>query len=89
MGGTEVSLSSATSPTPTFDAPAVVPGGEALTFRLVVTDDDPVSPMSSTPDDVVISVTSINDPPRCDLAMPSKDVLSPPNHKMEQIAVEG
>jgi len=84
-----VSLSSATSPTPTFDAPAVAPGGEALTFRLVVTDDDPVSPMSSAPDDVVINVTSINDPPRCDLAVASKDVLSPPNHKLEQISIEG
>ncbi len=88
-GGTTVNLSSATSPTPKFDAPAVAPGGEALTFRLVVTDDDPVSPMSSTPDDVVINVTSINDPPRCDLAVASKDVLLPPNHKMEQISIEG
>ncbi len=58
-------------------------------FRLVVTDDDPVSPMSSTLDDVVITVTNINDPPRCDLAVASKDVLSPPNHKLEQIAIEG
>ena len=88
-GGTTVNLSSATSPTPKFDAPAVAPGGEALTFRLVVTDDDPVSPMSSTPDDVVINVTSINDPPRCDLAVASKDVLLPSNHKMEQISIEG
>ncbi len=89
VGGTEVSLSSATSSTPSFDAPAVAPGGEALTFGLVVTDDDPVNPMSSAPDDVVINVTSINDPPRCDLAVASKDVLSPPNHKMEQISIEG
>ena len=65
-GGTAVSLSSATSPTPTFDAPAVAPGGEALTFGLVVTDDDPVTPMSSAPDDVVINVPRINDPPRGD-----------------------
>ncbi len=84
-----MSLSNAPSSTPSFDAPAVAPGGEALTFALVVTDDDPVNPMSSAPDEVVITVTSINDPPRCDLAVASKDVLSPPNHKMEQISIEG
>jgi hypothetical protein len=89
IAGTSVDLSSATSPTPSFDAPAVSPGGEALTFELVVTDDDPFSPMSSAPDEVVINVTNINDPPRCDLAVASKDVLWPPNHKMEQIAIEG
>ncbi len=44
---------------------------------------------NTTPDEVVINVTNINDPPRCDLAVASKDVLWPPNHKMEQIAVEG
>ncbi len=89
IAGTSVDLSGATSPTPSFDAPVVGPGGEALTFALVVTDDDPVNPMSSAQDEVVINVTSINDPPRCDLAVASKDVLWPPNHKLEQIAVEG
>ncbi len=37
----------------------------------------------------VINVTNINDPPRCDLAVASKDVLWPPNHKMKKIAIEG
>jgi hypothetical protein len=87
--GTSVDLSDTTSPTPSFDAPFVSPGGETFTFGLVVTDDDPVNPLSSTLDEVDINVTNINDPPRCDLAVASKEVLSPPNHKMEQISIEG
>lgn len=88
-GGPAVVLSDPTAPTPSFDAPPVAPGGEDLTFRLIVSDDDPVNPLSSTPDGVVISLRNINDPPRCDLAAAVPDRLWPPNHKLKLVEISG
>ena len=39
--------------------------------------------------EVIITVRNINDPPTCDLALPSKDKLWPPNHKMKSVSIEG
>jgi len=99
VSGTSVTLSGATSAMPSFDAPAVGPGGDDLVFSLVVTDDDPVNPKSSTPDEVTVSVRNINDPPSCDLARAScpeskinnKDgcTVWPPNHKLVSAIIEG
>ncbi len=90
VAGTSVTLDDPTSATPAFTAPFVSPGGEALVFELVVTDDDPVNPLASTPgDSVTVSVANINDPPRCDLAVPSESMLWPPNHKMRLIEIGG
>lgn len=96
-----VLLSSDSSPTPSFTAPMVSSGGQALAFDLVVTDDDPVNPLSSLTDQVVINVHNTNDPPSCDLARAvcsdSKNkskssgacMLWPPNHKLIEVGVTG
>lgn len=86
--GAPVTLSGADGPAPTFDTPFVSPGGEALVFELVVTDNDPVNPLASS-DEVVINVRNMNDPPTCGLAAANVDSLWPPNHKMESISIEG
>ncbi|MCH7499042.1 MAG: hypothetical protein IH886_03405 [Nitrospinae bacterium] len=88
IGGTSVVLSSSSSPTPTFDAPAVGAGGEALTFQLKVTDNDPVNPLSGQ-DTVVINIRNINAPPSCNLAVASPEKLWPPNHKMKPVDIDG
>lgn len=87
--GTAVILDDDTSPTPNFDAPAVEPGGDALMFELVVTDDDPVNALSSAPDEVTINVVNINDPPSCELAVANPGKLWPPNHKMKLVEIDG
>jgi len=87
--GTPVTLSATTSSSPTFTAPAIGPGGEDFTFQLVVSDDDPVNPLSSIPDDVTIHVANINDPPSCNLAVASPEKLWPPNHKMKPVDIDG
>ena len=61
--GPTVTLSSTTSPTPTFTAPNVTAAGATLTFSLVVTDQNS---LSSTPDTVNIQVTFQNQPPVAD-----------------------
>jgi hypothetical protein len=83
--GPPVTLSSETSATPSFTAPEVDPGGEPLVFQLTVSD----GAASSAPDEVVVTVLNANDPPRCDLAQPSKPILWPPNHKLVAITVAG
>ncbi|MCH7499689.1 MAG: SBBP repeat-containing protein, partial [Nitrospinae bacterium] len=88
-GGPIATLSATTSSGPTFTAPAVGPGGEDITFRLVVTDNDPVNPLASLPDDVTIHVSNINDPPSCYLAVANPDKLWPPNHKMKPVDIDG
>jgi hypothetical protein len=97
--GTPVTLGDSSSPSPTFDAPAVAAGGEDLVFELIVTDDDPITPKSSLPDQVTISVVNTNDPPSCDLgrsACPNSKLkddngcqMWPPNHKMVSVDIEG
>jgi hypothetical protein len=99
VAGTPVTLSDATSPTPTFDAPAVAPGGVDLVFELVVTDDDPLNPKSSVADSVTVSVRNANDPPSCDLGRsvcPDSKIsnvdeclLWPPNHTMVSVEIAG
>ena len=89
LGGTPVVLDDPTAASPSFDAPPVAPGGEDLIFRLTVTDDDPVNPLSSAPDGVVIHLRNINDPPSCALAAADPDSLWPPNHKMKPVGIVG
>jgi hypothetical protein len=84
VGGPAVSLSSASTATPTFTAPAVA-APTALTFRLTVDD----AALVSAPDEVVITVVRSNDPPQCDLAQASPRLLWPPNHKMLPVGITG
>lgn len=89
----------ATTSTPSFTAPAVIPGGQDFAFDLVVTDDDPINPKSSLADQVIISVRNINDPPSCNTARavcPGSKIndnngctLWPPNHKMIPVSIAG
>ena len=74
---------------PTFVAPVVAPGGAAAVFRLVVADDFAPDPLVSTSDEVSVHIQHPNDPPRCDGARPSPDVLWPPNHTMTRVAIRG
>jgi len=78
-----------TSSTPSFTAPFVDPGGLTLGFELVVTDDDPVNPLSSAADPVVVTIRNVSDPPDCDLAFASAGSLWPPDHGMQPITIEG
>ena len=88
--GTYVTLSGASSPSPSFTAPPVgMMGGEDLVFELIVTDDDPTNPKSSAPDEVVIHVRNVNDPPTCHLASANPSSLWPPTHKMLSVAIDG
>jgi hypothetical protein len=84
--GTLVDLDNPTSATCSFTAPLVVAGGEALTFKLVVTDNHD---LSSDPDYVTITVANTNDPPNCNLAVASPGELWPPDHKMKLVHIEG
>ncbi|MFO7604385.1 MAG: hypothetical protein R6X06_11320 [Gammaproteobacteria bacterium] len=88
VSGPEVALERSLSATPTFTAPTVAHGGVDLVFELTVTDTDPLKPLSAT-DQVVVHVRNINDPPRCDLAQPSQELLWPPNHKMVKVSIHG
>ncbi len=60
--GTIVTLSDTAVAQPTFTTPNVAPGGEALTFRLTVTDVTGGSGGTDT-DDVIVNVTDLNNPP--------------------------
>jgi hypothetical protein len=88
VSGTTVTLDRSLSATPTFEAPLVSAGGTDLVFELTVTDTDPLNPKAAK-DLVVVHVRNINDPPSCDLAQPSREMLWPPNHKMVQVGVQG
>jgi hypothetical protein len=68
--GTPVTLSPPTSPTPQFTAPYVVTGGEALRFRLTVTDEGGLSDT----DTVIINVSDSNQAPTAD-AGPDRTVI--------------
>ncbi len=87
--GAPAVLSDPTAVAPTFTAPGVGWGGDDLTFSLVVTDDDPVDPLSSLPDEVSVHVANVNDPPSCELAVADPGSLWPPTHKMIPVAVAG
>jgi hypothetical protein len=60
--GTSVTLYSPTSPTPSFNAPLVDAGGEALTFRLTVTDSGGLTDS----DTVIVNVSNFNQEPLAD-----------------------
>lgn len=88
VSGTPVALSNNTASGPTFTAPSVNAGGETLVFELVVTDNDPVNPLSSLPSQVSVQVLDVNDPPNCSTATASLDLGWPPDHKMVAVEVE-
>ncbi len=60
--GTAVTLSDAASPAPTFTAPSVGSAGQALTFKLTVTDNGSLSDT----DTVIINVSNDNQAPTAD-----------------------
>ena len=76
--GPPVALSDPTTAQPTFLAPPVLPGGAHLVLRLVVSDGE----LDSAPDEVSIFVRSLNDPPLCELARASIELVWPPDHRM-------
>jgi len=84
-GGTPVTLIGANTATPTFTAPFVAAGGEALTFQLVLSDWHAFS----VPNTVAIHVLNVNDPPVCSLAQPTVGSLWPPNHTMVPMSITG
>jgi hypothetical protein len=85
LSGTAVTLSDSASATPTFTAPFVSPGGQALLFQLKV--DDGLGGVAF--DEVTITVFNVNDPPACELAQARPGVLWPPNHKMVPVKIAG
>ena len=88
ISGPVVTIERSISTSPTFLAPTVEMGGIDLVFELVVLDTDKLNPMQAR-DQVVIHIRNSNDPPNCDLAQPSKEMLWPPNHKMVAINING
>ena len=56
-----------------------------LVFELVVND----GITDSGPDQVMITVLNVNDPPACELAQPNIMSLWPPNHKMLVVEIVG
>lgn len=85
VSGPRVVLSNQNTSTPSFTAPVVGPSGENLVFSLIVND----GVVDSGPDQVVIAVLNVNDPPVCTSAQPSVGLLWPPNHKMQRAAMMG
>lgn len=88
-GSPIVPLSNPTSASPSFTAPLVGGSGATLTFSLLVTDNYAANPKASVADTVDVHVLNLNDPPRCDLAVPSLTSLWPPNHKMVEVTIGG
>ena len=86
-GGPAVNLQNASTQVATFNAPAVS-GSAALTFELVVTDDD-ATVQKSDNDSVTVNVRDVNAPPSCDLAVASSPKLWPPDHRMEAVSING
>lgn len=86
-GNALVTLDDDSSPTPSFTAPWVATGGDALVFQLMVTDSDAYKPKSSV-DQVVVNLKNANDPPSCSLAQASVASIWPPNHKMVPVTIE-
>lgn len=85
IAGPSGTLDNPSSPTPTFTAPAVGPGGATLVFQLIVND----GLAASEPDDITITVLNVNDPPVCGLAQASQTSFWPPNHKMVPVGIVG
>ena len=89
VAGPPVVLNHAASATASFMAPSVDAGGATLAFELVVRDNDPVNPLPSAPATVRVTVTNLNDPPRCDLAAPSVGSIWPPDLRMSTVGITG
>jgi hypothetical protein len=85
LSGPPVALSDAHSPTPTFTAPQVGPGGGQLVFQLVVSDGE----LASEPALVTITVLDLNDPPACEVAQASPARIWPPNHEWIPVEILG
>lgn len=86
ISGQPVVLSDPNSPNPTFTAPLVGLGGEALVFGLVVNDG---LVNSVIPDQVSVNLLNVNDPPACELAKALPTFLWPPNHKLISVNIAG
>lgn len=85
LSGPAVTLSDAATPTPSFTAPPVAPGGETIVIELLVDDG-----FGGTAVDLVsIVVLEADSPPECTKAKPSVDYLWPPNHKLVRVKIEG
>ena len=82
--GPLVTLTGATTVSPTFTAPEVGPGGATLVFELVVSDGQ-----YSAADTVTILVQNVNDPPVCTMAQATPNLLWPPNHTMVPVSITG
>ncbi len=81
-GGPTAVMDSNNSPHSRLIAPEVSTITQ-LSFSLIV-NDGALSSLAST---VVITVNPISAPPICDLALANKNVLWPPNHKLQEIDV--
>jgi len=85
ISGPAVSLSDVSSPTPSFTAPVVGPGGADLAFTLSISDG-----LGGTDSgEVTIHVSNVNDPPNCNLAYADPARLWPPNHSLVQVRIVG
>ncbi len=82
-GGTPVDLQGFDQVHATFVAPPVSGGGQLLEFELAVSDG-----AHSARDRVLVQVVNANDPPNCDLALPSVGLLWPPNHKLHSVGIQ-
>ncbi len=84
VGGPIVTLSNATSPTPTFTAPQVTTT-TLLEFELLVSDGQ----LTSEPVRATVTVLNVNRPVACGSAAPSVAVLWPPNHTLIAAGIAG
>ncbi len=85
VAGPAVTLSDPQSPTPSFTAPSVTPGGETLGFELIVSD----GLLMSAPDQVSVTVLNSNDPPVCDRAQAQPDTLRKANRTLVPVEITG
>jgi hypothetical protein len=85
LDGVPVSLTNPTTATPNFNAPPVALGGDNLLFELRVFD----GLVYSQPDQVLVNVLNVNDPPMCELASADISILWPPTHKMIEVEITG
>jgi hypothetical protein len=84
IDGPSVIIHSKNTAKPTLTAPAVSPGGSAITIKLTVSDGQ-----FSSSDTVQITVLNVNDPPLCAIAKANPESIWPPNHKMVPIQISG